>query len=285
MLMKKTVISSDYFSVKDTLECGQLFRFSPYKKGYLVYSDDKCTYVYNDGEFAIIECDEKDEKYFYDYFDLIRDYSDIYSDAQNFKYEILRTSADLGKGIRILNQNKFETLISFIVSQNNNIPRIKRIVEKICKQLGERKNFDGIEYFTFPTAEKMDEQPLTFYKGIGLGYRAEYVKNAARLITDGYNLDSLSLLETSALKKELLSIKGVGPKVADCVSLFGFHRSDSFPVDTWIEKVYAENFNGKLKNRKAIAEWFVNKFGVYSGYYQQYLFYYKRSLEKTQKKV
>ncbi len=283
--MKKIVKSSNYFNVKDTLECGQLFRFSPYKNGYLVYSDDKCAYVYDDGEFAIIECDEKDEKYFYDYFDLVRDYSDIYSGAQNSEYEILRTSSDLGKGIRILNQNKFETLISFIVSQNNNIPRIKSIVEKTCKRLGVRKNFDGIEYFAFPTAEKMSEQSVSFYKSLGLGYRAEYVKNTARLIADGYNLDSLALLETSALKKELLSIKGVGPKVADCVSLFGFHRSDSFPVDTWIEKVYADNFNGKLKNRKAIAEWFVNKFGVNSGYYQQYLFYYKRSLEKTKKNV
>ncbi len=278
--MGKIIFSSEYFNVKDTLECGQLFRFERQKGGYLVFTCDKCAYVYNDFDTAVIECADGDEEYFQNYFDLKRDYSLIFNGAMTSEYDVLKTSATLGKGVRILNQDKIETLISFIVSQNNNIPRIKGILQKLCSNLGEKKTFAGIEYSAFPTVEIMASKPLEFYREIGLGYRAEYVKKIAEFIASGYNVEGLNNLSTEELKKELVSLKGVGPKVADCVLLFGFHRSDSFPVDTWIEKVYSQNFNGTLKDRKKIAEWFVKKFGVNSGYFQQYLFYYKRSLEK-----
>jgi N-glycosylase/DNA lyase len=194
--------------------------------------------------------------------------------------EILSVSANLGKGIRILNQDAVETLFSFIISQNNNIPRIKKSIEKLCQGLGEEKEFEGIKYYAFPTVEKMSQAPLEFYKEIGLGYRAEYVKKLAEKIVQGFSVNSLKALATNELKSVLTSLYGVGPKVADCVSLFGFHRSDSFPVDTWIDKVYKEHFNGSLTDRNKISKWFTDLFKENSGYYQQYLFYYKRSLEK-----
>lgn len=278
----KIIYSSEYFNIKDTLECGQIFRFVPYGKGYKVFSMDKCCYCYNEENAAVIECLKKDKEYFENYFDLSRDYNKIYKKAISENVEVLLTSARLGKGIRILNQNRIETLFSFIISQNNNIPRIKKIIEKLCAELGEKRTQFNDTYYTFPTIERMASQSLEFYKSIGLGYRAEYIERLAVGISNGFNVERFNELDTASLKKRLVAIYGVGPKVADCVLLFGFHRSDSFPVDTWLEKVYRENFNGTLTDRVKIAKYFVDRFKDNSGYYQQYLFYYKRSLEKKE---
>ncbi len=275
----KIEFSSEYFNVKDTLECGQVFRYFPYKKGYKVFSMDKCCYCYNESDMAVIECLIEDKKYFENYFDLKRDYGAIYHFALKENIEILSNASTLGKGIRILNQNVLETLFSFIISQNNNIPRIKGIIEKLCTALGEKKSQFSETYYTFPAIKKIAEQNIEFFKSIGLGYRAEYIKRLAMEISSGLNVFSFCNLDTLSLKKRLLNIYGVGPKVADCVLLFGFHRSDSFPVDTWIEKVYKENFNGTLSNREKIASYFTERFNENAGYFQQYLFYYKRSLE------
>ena len=275
----KIEFNSEYFNVKDTLECGQVFRFVPYKKGYKVFSVDKCCYFYNQDSLAIIECLSSDKEYFENYFDLKRDYSKIYGFALKENIDILSKSATLGKGIRILNQNPVETLFSFIVSQNNNIPRIKGIIEKLCLSLGEKRSQFCDTYYTFPTIEKIAQQDIEFFKSVGLGYRAEYIKRLATDIFSGLDVLNFNSLDTSSLKKQLLTIHGVGPKVADCVLLFGFHRSDSFPVDTWIEKVYRENFNGTLTDREKITCYFTEKFKENAGYFQQYLFYYKRSLE------
>lgn len=275
--MERIVFSSEYFNIADTLNCGQVFRFIPYKKGYKVFSNTKICYCYEESGYTVIETDDKD--YFYNYFDLDRDYSEIYSFAIKGG-EFLSLCADKGKGIRILNQDKTETLFSFIISQNNNIPRIKNIIEKLCLALGEKKFFLGEEYYSFPSVAKLSKQSLEFYRSVGLGYRAEYIKNLAEQIANGLDVSSFSTLNTSELKNKLISLHGVGPKVADCVAFFGFHRTDSFPVDTWIEKVYVENFNGTIKDRKKIAEYFVNKFKDKSGYIQQYLFHYKRNIEK-----
>lgn len=280
--MEKIIFSNAFFNIEDTLNCGQIFRFSPYKLGYLVFSRDKCAYVYTSGENTIIECEKCDKDYFYNYFDLSKDYSQIVFDAISTKVDILSKSATIGKGIRILNQDKFEIFISFIISQNNNIPRIKGIIEKMCTAIGEKKVFGDISYYTFPSLQALNSQSIDFFKEIGLGYRAEYVYAFVKDVFEGkINMDFLSTLSTSQLKKQLQAIYGIGPKVADCITLFAYHRGDSFPVDTWIYKVYTEDFNGKLLNRDKVSEWFVNSFGENAGYYQQYLFYYKRSKENN----
>ena len=277
----KIITNGEYFSVKDTLECGQVFRFVAHKKGYKIHSLNKCAYCYNEGENAVIECLESDREYFVNYFDLARDYKAIFDDAVAENVDILTDSAKVGKGIRILNQDRVETLFSFIISQNNNIPRIKSIIEKICTTLGEKRAFNGEEFFSFPSVDQMAKQSTEFYQGLGLGYRAEYVRRLAVDIVAGFNINKMESLPTTQLKKSLVGIYGVGPKVADCVSLFGFHRADSFPVDTWIEKVYLQDFNGTLKDRTKIADYFVKRFKGNPGYYQQYLFYYARLKEKS----
>ena len=277
--MKKIVFDSQNFNILDTLECGQTFRFLPYKKGYKVFSATKCAYAYNEKNTAVIECEDNDYDYFFKYFDLGRDYNIINERAKDLGVEIITKSAELGKGIRLLNQDLFEAAVSFIISQNNNIPRIKSIVEKLCFSLGERKSFLDEEYYTFPTSKEMSKKDIDFYKSIGLGYRAEYVKNFACLVEGGLDLKSLFSLDTKSLKSRLLSIRGIGPKVADCITLFGYKKSDSFPVDTWIEKVYKEDLGGRLSDPKKIADELSKRFNSDAGYIQQYLFYYKRSLE------
>ena len=283
--MEKIICNSEYFNILDTLECGQTFRFAPKDAGFIVTSRDKCAYLYHQEDNVIIECQEEDKEYFYNYFDLSRDYAKICQSAINENIPVLSSAVQTGKGIRILNQDKEEMLFSFIISQNNNIPRIKGIIERLCLSLGERKEFLGKEYFAFPTAIKMAEKDLAFYERIGLGYRAKYIKSLADSIKNGLiNVNDFDNLSTKDLKKQLTSIFGVGPKVADCVALFGFHRSDSFPVDTWIEKVYIEDLKGNIKDRAKIADYLVNRFKENSGYYQQYLFYHKRLTQKQEKR-
>lgn len=277
--MKNIVFPAEYFNVKDTLSCGQVFRFFKTKDGYNIISLDKCAHLSEKNGFVTITVEDKDEEYFKTYFDLKKDYSEIVSFAFSEKDEIVRKSAALGKGVRILRQDKTETLFSFIVSQNNNIARIKGIIERLCAALGDKKEFMGEEYYAFPSVASLAKASLDFYKGIGLGYRAPYVKRLAEEMESGLNINEFSALDTPSLKKRLTSIYGVGPKVADCVVFFGFNRTDAFPVDTWIEKVYVEDFKGTIKDRKKIAEYFVEKYGKNAGYIQQYLFYYKRSLK------
>ena len=273
-------VSDKFFSIKDTLTCGQIFRFTENNGVYRVISGDKLCYARSCQDGVYIECNDTDIDYFRHFFDLETDYSEIYNRAISSGYAILEKSAKEGKGVRILNQNPLEMLFSFIVSQNNNIPRIKSIIEKLCANLGEEKEFMGEKYFAFPSISKMANATLDFYKSIGLGYRAEYILLLAKEIDKkGFDVERLNKLSTNNLLNELLKIKGVGKKVADCVLLFGFRRTDSFPVDTWIDKVYKENFMGKEKDRKKISDYFVNLFKEDSGYFQQYLFYYKRSIE------
>lgn len=277
--MTKIITEEDFFNVKDTLECGQIFRFKPFEKGYLVFSKDRACYACNENGKAIIECKTDDEEYFRNFFDLSRDYSSIYSRAKKSEYDIVSLAAEAGKGIRILNQDKTETLFSFLTSQNNRIPRIKSIIERTCAARGVKNSFSGEEYYSFPLPKELFDENVGFYNGLGYGYRSDFIRSTAkRLIENADELDKMTALSTKELKESLMSFKGVGPKVADCVSLFAYHKTDAFPVDTWIEKLYREDFNGAEKKRNKINEFFVNSFGEDSGYIQQYVFYYKRSI-------
>ena len=275
--MEKIIYGREFFNIEDTLTCGQTFRFKPFDRGYKVFSADKCAYVFSDGTYTIIQCENGDVDYFYNYFDLKTDYSEIVKRAKSHCIEAISQSAESGKGIRILRQDLYEVAVSFIISQNNNIPRIKSIIERLCEELGERKVFAGDKYFAFPSAERMSAESIDFFKKMGLGYRAEYVKEFSSAVAGGLNLSDLSALCTVDLMAKLISMYGIGPKVANCIALFGYKRTDSFPVDTWIEKVYKNDLHGLLTDRKKISAELVDKFKSDAGYIQQYLFHYKRN--------
>ncbi len=274
---------SEYFSVKDTLCCGQIFRFFNLDdNSFSVISGDKIAVCRNENGFAVVECKDDNALYFENFFDIKRDYSLIVTDALKYGVDILDKAVIFGKGIRILKQDYFEVLISFVISQNNNIPRIQKTINALCENLGEKITFNGLNYYGFPSIEKILSKDANFYKGLGLGYRAEYILSVATAVKNGeISFENLKDLPTYLVKKQLLKVKGIGPKVADCVTLFGLNRADSFPVDTWIEKIYREDFLGKETDRNKITEYFLQKFGLNAGYIQQYLFHYKRNFEKT----
>ncbi len=276
--MEKITFKTEYFNPSDTLKCGQIFRFKEFNNGYLVFSKDKVCYIYQENDLIVIETEHPD--YFYNFFDLLTDYNDIYNKAISYGNDTLTLASNLGKGVRILRQDSFEMLFSFLISQNNNIKRITNSIEKICERVGTKKSSVFGEYYAFPTLKELKTLTINDYKDLGLGYRAEYFYGLVDLIYQGFSLENLSNLNEIDLYNSLIKIKGIGDKVANCIMLFGFYKTKSFPVDTWTDKIYRENFNGKLKDRKKITEWFISEFGDYSGYFQQYLFYYKRSLEK-----
>lgn len=275
--MEKITVKSEYFSPIDTLLSGQCFRFKEYKKGYLVISSDKICYVYNDEDNVIIETEFLD--YFEKYFDINFDYQSVYNFSKNFGNETLKLATEYSKGVRILKQNPFETIFTFIVSQNNNVKRIANTIQKLCEKVGEKLNSPFGEYYAFPTLKGLSLLTEEDYKSLGLGYRARYFLELTNSLSSGLRLDDFETLTDLELYNALTSINGIGDKVASCIMLFGYYRTNYFPVDTWVEKIYREDFNGTLKDRKKMSLYFTSQFGSYSGYIQQYLFYYKRFIK------
>lgn len=274
--MEKIIVSGEYFNVADTLNCGQVFRYEPHKKGFLVHSGEKSCYAYNENGCAVVECETGDAEYFHRYFDLDADYAAYVKAAEGSGVKILQNAAAVGKGIRILNQNAEETVISFIVSQNNRIPRIRAILNRLSEDCGGKHAFGGERYPSFPSAETLAARDKSYFSAAGLGYRDEYVLSAAKALSSGAAA-GWAKLSSVDLKSCLCNLKGVGDKVAACIALFAFHRFDVFPADTWMVKLYKEDFGGTEKDAKKIAAYFAGLFGKNAGIFQQYMFHYKRN--------
>lgn len=265
----------DGLNVESTLDCGQMFRFNKVSDTHFeVFSADKYASVTINGNTIDIATDHVD--YFYSYFDLDTDYA-IVRDRLSAKSPFLKEVCDYGYGIRILNQDLSEMIFSFIISANNNIKRIKGIVERICEALGTKTNHG----YAFPTAQQMACGSTELFAKLGAGYRASYLYETANKLSDGELLAKLPNCDTPTARKLLLSLKGIGPKVADCILLFGMHRNDVCPVDTWIKKVYHNHFETGLKDNK-IADYFVELFGEDSGICQQFLFYFERKYRQNE---
>lgn len=275
---KITIFDTSDFNIEHILECGQVFRYKKLENCYEVYSLNHKATIFSQ-KVVTICCD--DEKYFEKYFDLERDYAKIKVALK--KDSLIGNSIDFGYGIRILNQSKLEAIISFIISANNNIPRIKQIIENICTNYGEyvaEQNF-----YAFPTFDKLCNIPLEFFTKIKCGYRDKYLYNTIQMLKN-VDLKEWETLSSEKLKQELLKLYGVGSKVADCIMLYGFHRSDVFPTDTWIKKVYVDFCAGDDKaTEKKVRSYFVNRYKELSGYAQQYLFYNKRSSKWEKEKL
>lgn len=260
---------AEYFNVKDTLECGQVFRYKKTDEAtYGVYSLDK--YAELKTVNGVVEVYADDKAYFWHYFDLDADYGAKVAKISAIS-PLMSTTANYGKGIRILNQDLYEMIFSFIISANNNIKRIQLIIERMCNGLGSDTPYGK----AFPTIKSMAEATVEFYKQIGAGYRDKYLLDTAKRLVN-YDLSNLSSMQSPAARKELLTFLGVGPKVADCILLFGMHRGDVFPVDTWLKKVYHAYFENGHKDSE-ISQYFCELFGEDAGLCQQYLFYYQRS--------
>jgi N-glycosylase/DNA lyase len=210
------------------------------------------------------------------FLDLDRDYGKIKATLSN-NDEIMPEAIKCGDGIRILRQDIWETIVSFIISQSNNIPRIKGIIERLCENFGEEIKYDGKSFYSFPSAEKINSLTLDELSVIRAGFRDKYIKAAAQSVVSGeLSLSLLNEISTSEAKQQLMSIKGIGNKVSDCILLFGLNRSDSFPVDVWIKRIMEYCYFKSEQPIKTISAFADKKFGVLGGFAQQYLFFYAR---------
>lgn len=265
------------FTPKHIFECGQCFRFIKEKdESYTIFAKNRVINVsICDGKIILKNTNDNDvADIWFDYFDLGTDYTKIKTSLSIDEY--MKKSVLFGNGIRILNQDTWECIVSFIISANNNIPRIQGIVERLCGRFGDEiKAFDNT-YYTFPTAERLKNVGKSDLEFLRAGYRDAYIIDAIYKVTNNeINVDELKKLSTQDAKKELLKIKGVGNKVADCILLFGNKRCETFPVDVWVKRSMNTLYSEEIKNFD-IHEFANNKFGKLAGYAQQYLFYYMR---------
>ncbi len=266
------------FNPEHTFMCGQCFRWE--KETDNSYTGVAFSKVVNisasDDTFTIKNITLKEfETYWKTYLDLDCDYTEI---KNGFSNDIHVSKAmEFGWGIRILNQEIFECLISFILSTQNTIPRIKKIISKLSELYGERIVFENKEYYTFPALESLKTATLETLEPLKAGYRADYVIDAVDKINSGeVNLDNLINMPYEEAKKELMKIKGVGPKVADCVLLFSCGKKEACPIDVWVDRTVKNLYLDDSATHKQITEFAKNNFGANAGVAQQYLFYYAR---------
>lgn len=262
-------------------ECGQCFRWNKEEDGsytgVIKNSVINVKKLGNDVNFTGV-CDENIKQICEEYFNLQTNYEAIKEKLSNIDI-YLKNSIEYGNGIRILKQDLWETLLSFIISANNNIPRIKTIIERIAKKYGNRIEYRNKMYYTFPTPEMLQNASIEDFRGLGLGFRdVRIYETVQRTLKGEIDLEKLKQEEnTEVLRKKLLEIPGVGPKVADCVMLFALNRFDVFPVDVWVKRVISElYFNKKEQTPNVIHEFAEKQYGNLAGLAQQYLFYWRR---------
>lgn len=272
---KIIIYGKEDFCPKHICECGQMFRFFQDDCGnYVVISSDKIAKIVETESGYEIVTDQP--QYFANYFDLDFDYSQAKNKLRAVPQ--LLDAINAGGGIRLCKADPVEMIFEFIISANNNIKRIQQIVNKLCEIGDEKESIVG-KYKAFPTINQLKNMPLDWFETLGAGYRAKYLFETSQYLS-GVDISSIQNLPSEELYQWLLNLKGVGPKVASCILLFGFSRREYFPVDTWVEQVYNNHFYQGKKSRKQIQHYFQNLFGDLSGIAQQYLF----NMERNQKK-
>lgn len=270
----------DEFDPRDIFTCGQAFRWYEEADGSFTFiTHGKVANAKKvGGEIFLRGVDEASfDQIFYKYFDLSRDYKLVMVELA--RDEVMKNATEYGKGIRILNQDKFETIISFIISANNQIPRIKNAIEKISEMYGDFLGEDeNRKYYSFPSAEKLSlARPEDLREFARVGFRDVRIVETANLIRDGYvNLDEIDKMDLEDARSALQVLPGVGPKVADCILLFAFDRKESFPVDVWIKRVMEELYLKEVTPKSKITMKGREVFGKNAGFANQYLFYYGR---------
>ena len=275
----------DSFELKDIFECGQCFRWNKEDDGsYTGIFGRNVLNVKKEENQIIFQgiCEENIEKTVQNYFDLNRNYEEIKQKLSMID-ENMQMSIQYGKGIRILNQDLWETIISFIISTNNNIPRIKGIIERICEKYGKEIIWKNKKYYTFPTVEELKNVSVEDYRKLGLGFRDIRLYETTQMILNKeVDLEKMQKNpNTYEVREKLLKLSGVGPKVADCILLFSdLKRFEVFPIDVWVRRVmndlYIKNEDETKVSKKQIENIAQEKFGKLAGLAQQYLFYWRR---------
>lgn len=261
-----------------TFDCGQCFRWDLCEDGsYIGIAKGKVIKIKASDNYITLFNTNLQEfnEIWSEYFDISRNYGEIR--ALLSKDDIMQASAEFGRGIKILRQDTWETVISFIISASNNIPRIKGIISRLCENFGHKITAFGETYYSFPTPEDLKGVTEEDLAPIRSGFRAKYIVDAVNAVYDGrLDFEKLPSLSTAEAKNMLLSVKGIGSKVADCILLFGCARLDVFPVDTWIKKAMLALYPDECEKYGDIRIAGESYFGEYCGLAQQYLFYYAR---------
>lgn len=265
-------------------ECGQCFRWNKNNDGsYTGVFENNVLNVAKKENSVIFKgiCEGNIKDVCEKYFDLTRNYSVIKNKLANID-TYMKTSIEYGYGIRILNQDLWETVISFIISANNNIPRIKGIIEGMARKYGKEILWNGEAFYTFPKPNELANASVDDLRKLGLGFRDKRVYDTTQIFLNNKNLSSILLkLNFKDLRDKLIEFPGVGPKVADCILLFSsLKRLEAFPIDVWVKRVMQElYFNGSEEiNNREIEKYAKEKYGDIAGLAQQYLFYWRRNL-------
>ena len=283
---KYIIESPNSFELKDIFDCGQCFRWNKEDDdSYTGIWKNNVVNVKKENEniiFTGVSNAENFEEEINKYFDMNRDYEEIKEKLSKID-DNMKTSIEYGKGIRILNQELWETIISFIISANNNIPRIKGIIERLSKNYGKKIEWNGKEYYTFPTPEELKDVTVEEYRNLGLGFRDVRLYETTKMVLEKeIDLEELqNNPNTIEVREKLLTLSGVGPKVADCILLFSnLKRFEVFPIDVWVRRVmndlYIKNEDENKVSKKQIENLAKEKFGNLAGLAQQYLFYWRR---------
>lgn len=258
-----------YFDLNQICCSGQCFRMEQKADGrYIIIAGDKYLQVTQDGLHCEFDCEEEEyESFWKEYFDIETDYRE-YISRINPNDTYLKEAAAFGFGVRILRQDLWEMIVSFLISQQNNIVRIRRCIQNICEAYGERcENPAGEIYYAFPTPEALAELEDDDLKACNLGYRSKYVIRAAKSVVTGEtDLEKIATLPYKKAREELLKIFGVGEKVADCICLFALHHLQAFPIDTHIKQAMDAHYKRGFPNRR---------YRDIRGVMQQYIFYYE----------
>lgn len=273
------------FELKDIFDCGQCFRWNEQEDGSYtgIFEKNVLNIKKRKDKIEIEGIFSKDIKETVEeYFDLKRDYNQLKQKLASIDKN-METSVKYGQGIRLLNQDLWETIISFIISANNNIPRIKGIIERLAKKYGDKIEWKGQDYYTFPTAEQLKDISVEEYRKLGLGFRDKRLYETTQMIVKKQiDLEKMRRNpNTFEVKEQLLTLSGVGPKVADCILLFStLKRLEVFPIDVWVRRVmndlYLKQPDEVKISKKQIEQMAREKFGDLAGLAQQYLYYWRR---------
>lgn len=256
------------FDLAQIRDSGQCFRMDEKDGVYSVIASGRYLEMTQERDEVIFSCEREEfDSFWKSYFDLGTDYA-VYMDKIKPDDKYLRNAAQFGSGIRILRQDLWEMIVTFLISQQNNIVRIRKCVDNLCRTYGEEKvNFRGEVYYSFPSPEAFCDLPEDALKECNLGYRSKYVVRTAKMAADGQiDLDAVRKMPYKTAREELLGLFGVGGKVADCICLFGLHHLDAFPVDTHIQQALDRNYKKGFPKRP---------YKGFRGILQQYIFYWE----------
>ena len=259
----------EHFNLEQIARSGQCFRMNQVEEGeYRIQASDRCLTLYQQEEEVIFLCGREEfETFWEEYFDLKQDYS-LYIGQAYPRDAYLAEAIQYGNGMRILKQDLWEMIVSFLISQQNNIVRIRRCIENICEKYGKKMTGNQEEeWYAFPEPEALAGLPEDALMECNLGYRSKYVVRAARSVVNGeIDLEAVKQMSHKKAKEELLKLFGVGEKVAECICLFGLHHLDAFPVDTHIRQALDNHYKRGFPNRR---------YRGFRGVMQQYIFYYE----------